>query len=205
MRGKAVTSIVLMITTSLSPSAEIPRCVLDLQHAESGARPVVEAPSITPTFGRTSTTVTISGRGFEPRARLVVAALYGERDCKIEGLGDEFLGTARSGTDGAYSLIIRWPARFVPVLGRDAFPTVPLPRGRYYVVVMPCTAPAACSFSAGSHPGGPFVLGERDPPSTADADAPAGMLPLAVGFAILSFGIVISVAIILVRRRRRSA
>src|SRR5207245_7714735 len=111
------------------------------------------------TCGATGTLVEVRGVAFEPGAHLTIAAVYGDDDCSIEGLGDQYLGSARADGRGRYSLSIRWPASFDPVLGRNAVGTRALPHGRYYLFALPCAARAACSFTSGTQPGGPFVLG----------------------------------------------
>jgi hypothetical protein len=147
-----------MLTALVSPVPAIPSCVRTVQSSESHSGRTIPAPVVSPKSGRRGTVVSISGAGFGPGARITVAALYGEDGCTLQGLGDQFLGTARADASGGYRLSVRWPSRFVPVLGRERVKPMSLPPGRYFVIAMACAARAACSFPAGSKPGGPFVL-----------------------------------------------
>ncbi|MGZ4129061.1 MAG: hypothetical protein ACXVES_13825 [Actinomycetota bacterium] len=201
--GWRITLALAAMTTSFAPAASIPTCITHLQESESGGRPFVAAPTVTPAGGMSGANVTIAGSGFAPRAHLVVAAVYGERGCSIVGLGDQFLGTVEADARGRYSLSIGWPSVFDPVLGREKIPSTPLPAGRYYLIAMPCSARAACSFADGSRPGGPFLLSgttgtapvptpRGDPPGR----APAG--PLAIA-ATLSLGVALALGWLWVR------
>jgi hypothetical protein len=156
-----LTALLATVVASLASPATPPRCIGDLIAGESGARARLSAPSVTPLRGRTGTLVEIRGGGFEPGAHLTIAAVYGDDGCAIGGLGDQYLGSARADGRGRYSLLVRWPASFDPVLGRNAVGTRALPHGRYYLFALPCAARAACSFTSGTRPGGPFVLGAR--------------------------------------------
>lgn len=153
-------AVILAATVTLFLPASPPRCVGDLINSESGASPRIAAPSVDPARGSVGSTVRIRGAGFQPNARLTIAAVFAERGCVIEGLGDQFLGSTVADGRGAYSVSIRWPAAFHPVLGRNKTDPKALPHGRYYVFALPCEMRAACSFTAGTQPGGPFVLGE---------------------------------------------
>jgi len=151
--------IVAAAASLLSPAA-VPRCIADLIAGESGARPHIAAPAMTPAHGGPGTRVRIRGGGFEPGTRLTIAAVFGGNGCVIEGLGDQYLASARADGRGAYAVSVRWPTTFDPVLGRNEIATQALPRGGYYVFALPCAVRAACSFTSGTRPGGPFMLGE---------------------------------------------
>jgi len=157
---KVISLVTLMTASQLafSPSPP-PRCIESLLAGESGARADMSAPEIAPSRGRVGTAVTIKGGGFPPGAHIVIAAVYAERECSIEGLGDQFLGSTRADGRGTYTLMMAWPATFDPVLGRNQTATKRLPQGRYYLFALPCSERAACSFASGTRPGGPFVLG----------------------------------------------
>jgi hypothetical protein len=160
----------------------VPPCVGTLTRTESGARAHVAAPHVTPTSGRAGTLIRIRGAGFEPGTRLIVAAVFAENGCSIEGLGDQYLGTARADGRGAYTIRVPWPHRFDPVLGRNGAPGKALPAGRYYVFAMPCSMRTACSFASGSEPGGPFRYR-----TSADARAPAIASGAAVSAILFAF------------------
>ena len=184
-----LTSIVIAATVTLFAPASPPRCIDDLIHGESGARAHIIAPLVDPSRGDAGSSVRIRGDGFPPGARLTIAAVFGERGCVIEGLGDEYLGSTVADANGTYSVAIRWPATFDPVLGRNKTDPTALPHGRYYVFALPCMTHAACSFTAGTQPGGPFVLG----------DARASPAPvIATGAAIA-----LILGVFVVRRRTR--
>jgi hypothetical protein len=184
-----ITGMVMAATMALFAPASPPRCIEDLIRSESGARAHIPAPSVEPTRGGVDSSVRIRGAGFEPGARLTIAAVFGEKGCVIEGLGDEYLGSTVADANGAYSVSVRWPAMFDPVLGRNKTDARKLPRGRYYVFALPCQARAACSFTAGTLPGGPFVL----------RDARASPAPLIASAAALAF----ILGALVVRRRAR--
>src|SRR5579864_1373858 len=182
-------SIVVAAAVTLFAPASPPRCIDDLIRSESGARAQVMAPSVDPSQGRVGSSIRIRGAGFKPDTRLTIAAVFGEQGCVIEGLGDQYLGSTVADDNGAYALSIRWPATFDPVLGRNRTVTRSLPRGRYYVFALPCEARAACSFTAGTQPGGPFVLG----------DARASPAPAIAGAAVVA----LILGALVVRRRAR--
>jgi hypothetical protein len=154
----AILVLTIASLTAASPPSP-PPCVQSLIAGESGARAHIPAPAIAPARGRPGTAVTITGSGFPPGSRVIIAGVYAERGCSIEGLGDQFLGSVGVNGRGAYSLTAAWPALFDPVLGRNQSATKPLPDGRYYLFALPCSERATCSFTTGTLPGGPFVLG----------------------------------------------
>jgi len=173
-----LTAVVIAATVTLFAPASRPPCIGDLITSESGASPHIAAPSVDPSQGVVGSTVRIHGVGFRPGGHLTIAAVYGEKGCVIEGLGDQYLGSTVAGARGAYSVSIQWPARFDPVLGRNKTDPKALPHGRYYVFALPCETRAACSFTAGSQPGGPFVLG-------AARASPAPMIASAAAVALI--------------------
>jgi hypothetical protein len=158
LKGGFFAALAITLLTAASP-ASLPPCIEKLVAGESGVRPQISAPLISPNRGPVGTSITIRGSGFPPGARLVLAAVYGEHGCSIQGLGDQFLGSARADGRGVYVLTVPWPATFDPVLGRNEAQPTPLPDGRYYLFALPCTERAACSFQTGTKPGGPFILG----------------------------------------------
>lgn len=184
-----LTSILVAATVTLFAPASPPRCIEDLIRSESGARAKIPAPSVDPSGGHVGSSVRIRGAGFQPGARLTIAAVFSEKGCVIEGLGDEYLGSTVADAHGAYSVSIRWPSMFDPVLGRNKTDAKALPRGRYYVFALPCAMRAACSFTAGSQPGGPFVLGEA-------RASPARLIATAAAIALV-------IGVFVVRRRAR--
>ena len=155
-----LSALVVAATAALLSPAAPPRCIADLISGESGARPHIRAPVVAPGRGRTGTALTVRGGGFEPGTRLTIAAVYGGNGCVIEGLGDQYLTSARADGRGSYAVSVHWPSTFDPVLGRNEIGTRALPHGAYYVFALPCAARAACSFTSGTQPGGPFVLGQ---------------------------------------------
>jgi hypothetical protein len=176
-----ITALILSAATTLFVRSSPPQCIDRLIAGESGARATVAAPNIAPERGVAGTRVTMRGTGFRPHLSLTIAAVFAENGCVIEGLGDQYLGSTRSDDRGAYSISFRWPARFDPVLGRNKIEPRALPNGRYYLFAMPCTARAACSFTAGTLPGGPFRLGPaRASPAPMVAAATAVVLILGV-------------------------
>lgn len=184
-----LTTVILAATLTLFAPASQPRCVGDLITSESGASPHIAAPSVDPSRGAIGSAVRIHGVGFRPGVRLTIAAVYGEKGCVIEGLGDQYLGSTAADARGAYSVSIPWPARFDPVLGRNKTDPKALPHGRYYMFALPCETRAACSFTSGTQPGGPFVLG-------AARASPAPMIASAAVVALI-------LGILVVRRRVR--
>lgn len=157
-KGGLLAALAVALLTAASPASP-PPCIERLVAAESGARPHLSGPMVSPNRGSVGTSVTIRGGGFPPGARVILAAVYAEHGCSIQGLGDQFMGSARADGRGVYALTITWPATFDPVLGRNETPSTPLPNGRYYLFALPCSERAACSFQTGTRPGGPFVLG----------------------------------------------
>lgn len=186
-----LTTVITAGAITLFASTSPPRCIGDLTSGESGATAHLPAPAVTPDRGAPGTRVTIRGDGFRPGAGVTIAAVFAENDCVIEGLGDEFLSPTVADGRGAYSVTIRWPSLFDPVLGRNKTDARALPRGRYYVFALPCAARASCSFTDGTRPGGPFLLGEA-------RASPLGWIAptLALAGALLS-------GILLIRRRTR--
>ena len=181
--GKLAGIVVMTIAslTAASPSSS-PPCIRNLIAGESGARAHVLAPAVTPSRGRTGTAVTIKGGGFVPGARVIIAGVYAEHGCSIEGLGDQFLGSVGVDGRGSYSLTVPWPAIFDPVLGRNRTTDTRLPDGRYYLFALPCSQRATCSFTAGTLPGGPFLLGSpRGSPAGPIAGAVAGAFVVVLG------------------------
>jgi len=75
------------------------------------------------------------------------------------------------------------------VLGRNKTGPMVLPRGRYYVFALPCATRAACSFTAGTQPGGPFFLGDA-------RASPAPLIASAAAIAVI-------LGVFVVRRRAR--
>ena len=128
-----LTSLVMAAAVTLFVPASPPRCIEDLIRSESGARAEAPAPSVEPTRGHVGTSMRIRGAGAEPGARLTIAAVYAEKGCVIEGLGDQYLVSTVADATGAYSVRVRWPSMFDPVLGRNKSAAIALPRGRYYV------------------------------------------------------------------------
>jgi hypothetical protein len=151
-------ALTVALLTAASPASP-PPCIESLIAGESGARAHISPPVIAPSRGSVGTSVTIGGSGFPSGARVILAAVYAEHGCSIQGLGDQFLGSARADGRGVYSLTVPWPAMFDPVLGRNETRSTPLPDGRYYLFALACSERAACSFQTGTRPGGPFVLG----------------------------------------------
>jgi hypothetical protein len=186
-----LTSILMAAAMTLFAPAAPPRCIDDLIRSESGARAHVSAPTVDPARGEVGSSMRIRGAGFTAGARLTIAAVFAERGCVIQGLGDQYLGSTVADGRGAYAVSIRWPATFDPVLGRNKTEKTALPRGRYYVFALPCEARAACSFTAGTQPGGPFVLG----------DARASPAPVIAGMGAAA--VVLILGILVVRRRAR--
>jgi len=184
-----LTALVLAATTSMFVHSSPPRCIDRLISSESGVRATVAAPNLVPARGPAGTRVTIRGDGFRPHSSLTIAAVFAENGCVIEGLGDQYLGSTGTDDRGSYSISFLWPARFDPVLGRNRTEPRALPAGRYYVFAMPCTARAACSFTAGTRPGGPFTLGA----------ARASPAPVIAGAA----AVVLILGVLVVRRRAR--
>ena len=176
-----LTSIIMAATVTLFAPASPPRCIGDLTTSESGARASFAAPTVHPDHGPTGSSVSIRGGGFRPATHLTAAAVYAENGCAIEGLGDQYLGSTIVDGRGRYDITIRWPETFDPVLGRNKAETKTLPRGRYFVFALPCETRAACSFTAGTQPGGPFVLGDaRGSPAPLIASAAAIALILGI-------------------------
>lgn len=169
-------------TMTVFAPASPPRCVGDLITSESGASPRISAPSVEPRRGNVGSSVRIRGAGFPPGTRLTIAAVFSEKGCVIEGLGDQYLGSVVTDDRGAYAVSFRWPAMFDPVLGRNKTDPKALPHGRYYVFALPCATRAACSFTAGTQPGGPFVLGQ---PRASPAPAIAGAAVVALILGVL--------------------
>ena len=155
----AFTAFVLAAALGAAPVATTPRCIADLTASESGARPHVAAPEVLPSHGGARARIRIAGRGFAAGTHLIIVAVYAEHGCRIDGLGDQYLGATDADARGAYSVVVRWPQKFDPVLGRERATPRSLPRGRYYVFALPCNIRPACSFTAGMQPGGPFVFG----------------------------------------------
>ncbi len=184
-----LTSIIVATAVTLFSPASPPRCINDLIRSESGARAQVPAPSVDPSRGDVGSSMRVRGTGFKPGTRLTIAAVFAEKDCVIQGLGDQYLASTVADAGGAYSVSIRWPATFDPVLGRSKTVTTTLPRGRYYVFALPCERRAACSFTAGTQPGGPFVLG----------GARASPLPVIASTAAVA----LILGVLVVRRRAR--
>jgi hypothetical protein len=193
-----LTSLIMAVTVTLFAPASPPRCIGDLTTAESGARASFPAPTVHPDHGPTGTSVSIRGGAFPPATRLTVAAVYAENDCAIEGLGDQYLGSTIVDGRGRYAITIPWPATFDPVLGRNKAETKALPRGRYYVFALPCETRAACSFTAGTEPGGPFVLGAARafPEAVIARGSPAPLIASAAA-------IVLILGVVVIRRRAR--
>jgi hypothetical protein len=175
----------------VSMSASPPRCVGEATSSESGISPHVASPNVSPGRGRAGTTVSIRGYGFAPGTVLTIVGLYAENRCVIQGLGDQYLGSTRADARGGYALSARWPATFDPVLGRNTIVEQTLPRGRYFVFALPCAQRATCSLTAGTMPGGPFVL------ETARA-SPLGWILIAVVVCMCVAG-----ARVAIRRRTR--
>jgi hypothetical protein len=140
-------------------SSSPPPCIQSLIAGEAGTRAHIPAPTVAPTRGHAGTAVVIKGGGFRAGARVTIAGVYAEHGCSILGLGDQFLGAARADGRGMYSVSVPWPVEFDPVLGRNEIAAKKLPDGRYYVFALPCSERPACSFTQGTLPGGPFVLG----------------------------------------------
>ena len=184
-----LTAVVVVAMVTLFAPASPPRCIGDLITSESGASPHIAAPSVDPSRAAIGSTVRIHGVGFRPGARLTMAAVFAEKGCVIQGLGDQYLGSTVADARGAYSVSIRWPGTFDPVLGRNKTETKALPHGRYYVFALPCVARAACSFTAGTQPGGPFILG-------AARASPAPVIASAAAVALI-------LGLLVVRRRAR--
>src|SRR6266581_2265685 len=118
-----LSALVVAATAALLSPAAPPRCIAGLISGESGARPHIRAPVVTPGGGRTGTALTIP-------------AVYGGNGCVIEGLGDQYLTSARADGRGSYAVSIHWPSTFDPVLGRNEIGTRALPRGAYYVFAL---------------------------------------------------------------------
>jgi hypothetical protein len=151
-------------TVSPSSTITLPECVhrLVLEGSEGTPRPTVilPAPSITPDSGTSGTIVTVKGTGFPTNISVVVIALYGDNNCSISGLGDEFLGRTDTTAAGDFKTHLAWPSSFSPYLGRGAGSGGPptLPEGPYYIVALPCDPQCGHLFYEGSAPGGPFTL-----------------------------------------------
>lgn len=185
-----LSSLILTAAVTLFAPASPPRCIDDLIRSESGAHATIAAPFVEPSSGAVGSSMRIRGDGFTPDARLTIAAVFAENGCVIEGLGDQYLASTVADGRGAYSVSIRWPAAFDPVLGRNKTDPRALPHGRYYIFALPCEMRAACSFTAGTQPGGPFVLDDEARASPAPFIASAAAIALILG-------------VLLVRRKTR--
>jgi hypothetical protein len=185
----ALAAFVLAAALGAFPATAPPRCIADLTAGESGAHPRVAAPAVMPSHGDVGARVGIAGTGFAPGTHLIMAAVYGEDGCRIDGLGDQYLGATLADARGAYSAAVSWPRISDPVLGRERTTPRPLPHGRYYVFALPCDIRPACSFTEGTQPGGPFVFGGA-------RGSPAAVWSVALAIVVVAAGTIV------VRRRR---
>lgn len=164
--------------TAAAPPACVHRMLASERADPSSSWP---PPRVVPAAGRAQDEIVVEGSGAPPGASVTLVALYAENGCVIAGSGDQLLGTTRAEADGSYALRRRWPAAFEPLLGRGGFQPTPLPPGRYFLVAVPCSMPRACSLSAASSPGGPFLLRARSPSGgIVTSGAAAGVIARAV-------------------------